>query len=143
MSTCQSWQAPYAIDSVQGATPEGVCAAYATYSATAWGDPKPVFPWSLAGDTCTIDQSQFGQSAVATVVHVCDAAEPAAGGSINCGAACSITVVHELALPPLQLTSEEGAQVAFAILGVWAVAFGIRMVVRVMGTADKIPDSSE
>lgn len=55
---------------------------------------------------------------------------------VDCSAACTVTVVHELSLPPLQLTAEEGAQVAGAILLVWAAGFGIRMAARAMNSAD-------
>ena len=124
MSTCQTWEAPYNIDGVQGATPEGVCAAYAVAASNQWGDPKPVFPWSLSGDTCTVDQSQFGQSSVATVVHVCDAATQ-----------------NELAIPPLQLTAAQGAEIAAAILGCWAAGYVFRVVIRALSVGDKTPDS--
>jgi len=55
---------------------------------------------------------------------------------IDCAGACTVTVVHELSLPPLQLTAEEGAQVAGAILLVWAAGFGVRMLARAMNSAD-------
>lgn len=52
--------------------------------------------------------------------------------TIDCSNPCTVTVVHELSLPPLQLSSAEGAEVAFAIVGVWAVAFVIRTLVRLI-----------
>lgn len=57
--------------------------------------------------------------------------------SISCGSACTVTVVHELALPPLQLEPAEAAQVAVAILAVWAAGFGIRELIRVVRNTDK------
>ncbi len=63
-------------------------------------------------------------------------AEPTA---INCSSACTVTVVHELSLPPLQLDTLGGAQIALAVLGVWAVGFGIRMLIRTMRVDEKPP----
>lgn len=51
---------------------------------------------------------------------------------IACGDACTVTVVHELALPPLQLSLEDGAQISLAILLVWAVAWAFRQVIRLI-----------
>ena len=53
---------------------------------------------------------------------------------ITCEAACTVTVVHELSLPPLQLDPAEGAQIASAILAVWAVGFGIRAAIRALNS---------
>lgn len=55
---------------------------------------------------------------------------------IDCASACTVTVVHELSLPPLQLSAEEGAQIALAIGAVWVVGWAIRMVLRTLGTSD-------
>jgi len=51
---------------------------------------------------------------------------------VTCGAACEVTVVHELALPPLTLTLAEGAQITGAILLVWVVGFGFRALIRTL-----------
>lgn len=51
---------------------------------------------------------------------------------INCSTACTITVVHDLALPPLQLDSADGGLIAGAILAVWAVGFGFRSIIRAL-----------
>jgi len=58
--------------------------------------------------------------------------------TIECSASCTVTVVHELSLPPLQLTTAEGAQIAGAVLAVWAVGFGIRMLARTLSSSDGI-----
>jgi len=63
--------------------------------------------------------------------------------SISCGSACTVTVVHELSLPPLQLESAEAAQVAVAILAVWAAGFGIRELIRVVRHTDKAEIENE
>jgi len=54
---------------------------------------------------------------------------------IECASACAVTVVHELSLPPLQLTPEEGAQIAVAVLVVWAVGWGVRQLTRLIQTS--------
>lgn len=56
---------------------------------------------------------------------------------IDCAAACTVTVVHQMALPPLQLTREEGALIAGAILMCWAAAWAIRMAVKVLTQTDQ------
>jgi len=48
---------------------------------------------------------------------------------IQCASACTVTVVHELTFPLLEITHEQGEQIALAIVGVWAVAWGIRQVI--------------
>ena len=45
-------------------------------------------------------------------------------------------VKHELSLPPLQMTLEEGAMVAAAIVGVWTVGLAFRLLIRALD-ADK------
>jgi len=56
---------------------------------------------------------------------------------IDCTSACTVTVVHELSLPPLQLDTGDAAQIALAVIGVWAVGWAFRMLIRTLGTADK------
>ena len=48
---------------------------------------------------------------------------------IQCASACTVTVVHELTFPLLEITHEQGEQIALAIVSVWAVAWGIRQVI--------------
>ena len=48
---------------------------------------------------------------------------------IECASACTVTLVHEFSIPLLELTHEQGEQIALAIMGVWAVAWGIRQVI--------------
>ena len=52
--------------------------------------------------------------------------------TVECTGSCIVTVVHELTLPPLQLTPAEGAQIAIAIVAVWAVGFGFRALIRTL-----------
>ncbi|MEO8023866.1 hypothetical protein [Polaromonas sp.] len=51
---------------------------------------------------------------------------------IDCSSACTVTVVHELSLPPLQLDLEQGGAIAAAVIGVWVLGWGIRMLIRSM-----------
>lgn len=61
--------------------------------------------------------------------------------TITCSASCTVTVVHELSLAPLQLDTADAAQIALAVIGVWAVGWAFRMLVRTLGTADKAVES--
>lgn len=55
---------------------------------------------------------------------------------IECASACTVTVIHELSLPPLQLELAEGAAIAGAVLAVWAVGWAIRMLIRALSSGD-------
>lgn len=63
--------------------------------------------------------------------------------SIDCSSPCSITIVHEWALPPLQLDLAGGAAVGGAVITVWACAWAFRMIVRAIRDIDKGPDNGE
>lgn len=49
---------------------------------------------------------------------------------ISCESACTVTVVHEITVPPFNLDMEEASQIASAILLVWAVGYVFRLIVR-------------
>lgn len=51
---------------------------------------------------------------------------------IECPGTCTVTVVHELSLPPLQLDTAEGAAIAGAVLAVWVVGWAVRMLIRTL-----------
>lgn len=55
---------------------------------------------------------------------------------IDCASACTVTVVHELSLPPLQLDAADGAQIAGAVLAVWATGWAIRVAIRTLNSSD-------
>lgn len=55
---------------------------------------------------------------------------------IDCAGACTVTVVHELSLPPLQLTAAEGAVIASAILAIWAMGWGFRVLIQTLKNTD-------
>jgi hypothetical protein len=56
--------------------------------------------------------------------------------TIQCPAACTVTVQHEITLPVLNLSPAEGAEIASAILAVWAVAWAFRMLIQTVKTSD-------
>lgn len=55
---------------------------------------------------------------------------------IDCPSTCTVTVVHELSLPPLQLSADEGAVIASAILAIWAVGWGFRALIQTLRHTD-------
>ena len=55
---------------------------------------------------------------------------------IECATACTVTVVHELSLPPLQLSADEGAVIAGAILAIWAIGWGFRALIQTLKHTD-------
>lgn len=63
--------------------------------------------------------------------------------AITCDSACTVTVVHELSLPPLQLDAAEGALIAGAVLAVWVVGWAFRMLIRTLNIDGKPTNSTE
>lgn len=49
---------------------------------------------------------------------------------IQCAAACTVTVVHSL--PLLEMTVDEGAQIAGAVLAVWAAGWAFRALIQAL-----------
>lgn len=62
---------------------------------------------------------------------------------IQCEQACTITVQHELSLPPLQLDAAEGAAIAGAVLAVWAVGWAFRMLIQTLNIDGKPSSESD
>lgn len=62
---------------------------------------------------------------------------------IECPGTCTVTVVHELSLPPLQLDTADGAAIAGAVLAVWAVGWAFRMLIRALHIDGNSSTSSE
>ena len=56
---------------------------------------------------------------------------------IDCSSACTVTVVHELSLPPLQLTPDEGLQIVVAVIVMWCVGWAFRQVIRLIKTSEE------
>jgi hypothetical protein len=52
--------------------------------------------------------------------------------TIECATACTVTIVHDLSLPPLQLDTADGALIAGAVLAVWAIGWAARMLIRTL-----------
>lgn len=67
-------------------------------------------------------------------------AEPVA---INCASACTVTVVHELSLPPLQLDASDGAAIAGAVLAVWAAGWAFRVLIQSLRNTDGDSSTSQ
>lgn len=55
---------------------------------------------------------------------------------IDCPSACTVTVVHELSLPPLQLDVADGASIAGAVLVVWGVGWAFRALIQTLKNTD-------
>ncbi|MBW8465939.1 hypothetical protein [Acidovorax sp.] len=62
---------------------------------------------------------------------------------IDCPSTCTVTVVHELSLPPLQLDTADGAAIAGAVLAVWAVGWAFRMLIRALNIDGNSSTSKE
>lgn len=63
--------------------------------------------------------------------------------TIECSSSCTVTIVHDLQLPPLQLTTEEGALIAGAVLAVWAIGWAARMLIRTLSIDSETNHESE
>jgi len=53
---------------------------------------------------------------------------------ITCTGECTVTVVHEIALPVFDLSPAEGAQISGAVLLVWAVGWAFRAAIKALRT---------
>ena len=51
---------------------------------------------------------------------------------IECTGACTVTVVHEIKFPLFEMTPQEGAQIAGAVLAVWAVGWAFRVLIQTL-----------
>lgn len=56
--------------------------------------------------------------------------------AITCVSDCLVVVRHEFALPILNLSMVEAAEISSAILLVWAVGFGIRVLIQTLKNSD-------
>ncbi len=54
--------------------------------------------------------------------------------TIECTGACTVTVVHEISLPVLDLSPAEGAAISSAVLLVWAVGYAFRAAIQALKT---------
>lgn len=142
MATCSSGQNAYTTTN-HGSPPQitandlqGLCNAVAARLSSDLGGA-----FSCVGFDAT---SPYGAGSVAYsgpfssgdyYAKVCDVpvdAPVSSGASVSCGAACTVTTVHEFSLPVLQMTPGDGAQIGFAIVLVWAVGFAFRSIIKAM-----------
>lgn len=63
--------------------------------------------------------------------------------TIQCASACTVTVVHELSLPVLNLTAEQGAALAGATIALWAVGYVFRVIARSISTGGESTEERE
>lgn len=56
--------------------------------------------------------------------------------TIQCIEACTVTVIHEISLPLLNLGLEEGAAISSAILLVWGVGWAFRALIQTLKHTD-------
>lgn len=49
---------------------------------------------------------------------------------VTCSGSCTVT--HVVSVPVLDLDTEQGGEIAAAVLLVWAVAFGFRALIRTL-----------
>lgn len=61
---------------------------------------------------------------------------------ISCDASCSVTVVHELALPVLDLSPADAAAISGAVLLVWVVGWAFRVLIRALNV-DSVSTTNE
>uniref|UniRef100_UPI0010526A5A hypothetical protein n=1 Tax=unclassified Variovorax TaxID=663243 RepID=UPI0010526A5A len=62
---------------------------------------------------------------------------------IQCSSACTVTVVHELHIPVLDLSIEDAQHVGGAIVLVWALGYCFRLVARQIQSAGANTNESE
>lgn len=53
---------------------------------------------------------------------------------IQCATDCTVTVIHEFALPVLNMSTADAASISSAVLLVWVVGFSIRMLIRALNS---------
>lgn len=63
--------------------------------------------------------------------------------TIQCTEACTVTVRHEIALPVLDLSPEDGAAISSAILLVWAVGWAFRALIQAIRSDGSSTQESE
>jgi len=55
---------------------------------------------------------------------------------IECSSSCVVTIQHEFITPVLNLSLQEGGQIAGAVLLVWAAGFVFRVLIRMVRDTD-------
>lgn len=62
---------------------------------------------------------------------------------IECATACTVTVVHEISIPILDLSLEDGGAIAGAVLAVWAVGYAFRAIAQTISGGNPSTKESE
>jgi len=62
---------------------------------------------------------------------------------ITCDGACTVTVVHELALPVLDLSPADAGAISSAVLLVWVVGWSFRALIRALKAIDGSSTTTE
>jgi hypothetical protein len=61
--------------------------------------------------------------------------------TVTCSSSCTVTHVVQIDLPPFQLDEAGGELIAGAILAVWALAWGFRVLIQTLKHTDGNPTS--
>ena len=56
--------------------------------------------------------------------------------TIICPEACTVTVQLEITNPLLNLDTAAGAEIAIAVIAVWAIGFAFRVAIKALKTSD-------
>lgn len=134
MTTCAAGVAPY---SITGPGWVGNTALEACQSKAAWHNANGYSPAAVYANTETICEITYNGTSheIQGIVRVCDPESVPATtttATITCAGTCTVTLQHEFNLPALQLTPEQGGQIALAVIAVWVVGWAIRMLVRTL-----------
>lgn len=62
---------------------------------------------------------------------------------IQCPQARTVTVQHEFALPVLNLSTAEGAAISSAVLLIWGIGWGCRVLIQTLRHTDGNPSQEE
>lgn len=62
---------------------------------------------------------------------------------IQCAAQCVVTVVHQLSFPPFTLSLEDAQLIGWEIAKVLAIAYGFRVISRVINSRTTSTNESE
>jgi hypothetical protein len=112
-----------AFTTAETVTPQAACNLTAAPLIAISTPPTITTTYSSASGTCTRVTSYFGRTDVFPVISR-DSGVP------NVAPTLAVSVTDSLA--PFDLSAADGLLVAYAIVGVWSIAFGVVAVMRVM-----------
>lgn len=61
---------------------------------------------------------------------------------ITCAGTCTLVIQHEFINPLLQLDASQAAQIGWAVIAVWVVGWGFRMIIRAIDVVPSQPPES-